>query len=357
MTIALLLIDIQNDSFPGGAWELEGMAAAAERAATLLARFREQGRPVIHVRHEFESTDAPFFRPGSDGAGIHPTVAPAPGEAVFTKHAVNAFQRTSLQPRLRSFGIEELVVVGAMSHMCIEGTTRAAADLGYRCRVVHDACATRGSEFGERTVSAADVHAAAMATLGFGFADVVTADEALAALTAETAAPQAGRDAATPTGREAAMNPDTATVSLREIDEATIVSILKLDVAPAQRGFVATNAVSLSQAHFSEHAWHRAIYADDTPVGFVMLSDNPADEGVWLWRLMIDQRHQGCGYGRHAMEQVFDHVRTLSRPDVLFTSVVEGHGSPRPFYEGLGFLDTGEIEDGETVLRRDLTAR
>jgi nicotinamidase-related amidase len=173
MTQALLLIDVQNDYFPGGAYTLANIEAASAKAAELLARFREAGLPLVHVRHEFGSSEAPFFRPGTPGADIHPSVAPREGETVITKHAVNAFQGTDLKQRLDAIGVDRLVIAGAMSHMCIEGATRAAADLGYKCQVIHDACATRDQEFAGRVVPAADVHAASMSALGFAYAEVV----------------------------------------------------------------------------------------------------------------------------------------------------------------------------------------
>ncbi len=177
MTEALLLIDVQNDYFPGGAYTLAGIEAASARAAELLKRFRDAGLPLIHVRHEFASADAPFFRPGTPGADIHASVAPAAGETVITKHAVNAFHGTDLKQRLDALGVDQLVIAGAMSHMCIEGATRAAADLGYKCRVIHDACATRDQEFAGRVVPAADVHAASMSALGFAYAEVLSVSD------------------------------------------------------------------------------------------------------------------------------------------------------------------------------------
>jgi nicotinamidase-related amidase len=171
---ALLLIDIQNDYFPGGDMELAGIDRASANAADMLARFRDAKRPLIHVRHEFASKDAPFFRPGTPGAEIHTSVAPAAGETVITKNNVNAFNATDLKQQLDAMGVKDLVIVGAMSHMCIEGTTRAAADLGYNCQVVHDACATRDQEFNGRRIAAADVHGAAMSALGFAYAKVLS---------------------------------------------------------------------------------------------------------------------------------------------------------------------------------------
>lgn len=170
---ALLLIDLQNDYYPGGDFELAGIDQASATAASLLARFRAEGRPVIHVRHEFPTADAPFFRPGSAGAEIHPSVAPLASEPIVTKQQINSFAATNLQAQLEALGVKDLVVAGAMSHMCIEGATRAAVDLGYRVEVIHDACATRDQEFNGRHVAAADVHAASMAALGFGYAKVL----------------------------------------------------------------------------------------------------------------------------------------------------------------------------------------
>jgi nicotinamidase-related amidase len=171
---ALLLVDLQNDYFPGGDMELAGIDKASANAAELLARFRDARQPLIHVRHVFASDSAPFFRPDTPGAEIHKSVAPAEGETVITKNNVNAFQQTDLKTLLDAMGVKDLVIVGAMSHMCIEGTTRAASDLGYKCQVIHDACATREQEFNGRKIAAEDVHGAAMSALGFAYADVVS---------------------------------------------------------------------------------------------------------------------------------------------------------------------------------------
>jgi nicotinamidase-related amidase len=174
---ALLLIDIQNDYFPGGDMELTDIEKASANAAALLERFREKRRPLVHVRHVFPSDAAPFFRPNSPGAQIHESVAPTENETVITKNQVNAFQQTDLKTLLEAMGVKDLVIVGAMSHMCIEGTTRAAADLGYMCEVIHDACATREQEFNGRKISAEDVHGAAMSSLGFAYAQVMSLDQ------------------------------------------------------------------------------------------------------------------------------------------------------------------------------------
>ena len=177
---ALVLIDIQNDYFPGGKWTLSGIESAADNAARVLAAARAAGDLVVHVRHEFPTADAPFFAPGSDGAKIHPKVKNLEGEPVVLKHHVNAFRETDLKAILDRHGVEEVVICGAMSHMCVDAGTRAASDLGYKCVVVHDACATRDQEFEGAVVPAAQVHAAFMAALKFGYAKAVSTEEHLA---------------------------------------------------------------------------------------------------------------------------------------------------------------------------------
>ena len=178
---ALIVVDIQNDYFAHGKWPLVGVDAAADNAVRLLEAFRAAGDSVVHIRHEFTSDDAPFFTPGSEGAKLHPKVLNRADEPVVLKHFVNSFRETELKSILDEQGIKELVVVGSMSHMCIDGITRAAADFGYTVSVIHDACASRDLEFNGVTVPAAQVHAAFMSALGFAYASVVSTDEFLAA--------------------------------------------------------------------------------------------------------------------------------------------------------------------------------
>ncbi|MDN2665898.1 cysteine hydrolase family protein [Vibrio sp. 14N.309.X.WAT.E.F5] len=177
---ALLLIDFQNDYFPsyeGAKWALSKTEKAAEKGAQLLSAFRDKQFPVVHVRHEFPTNDAPFFLPESDGAQIHSSVTPLEGEPVIVKHQINSFRDTELNKVLKEQGVEKLIIVGAMSHMCIDAVTRAATDLGYECHVAHDACTTLDMEFNGVTVPAAHVHAAFMAALSFGYCNVATASE------------------------------------------------------------------------------------------------------------------------------------------------------------------------------------
>jgi len=181
---ALVIIDLQNDYFQGGKWALEGTEAAAIQAERLLKLFREKKLPVVHVRHEFPTDDAPFFAPNSHGAKIHDSVQSIEGEPVILKHQINSFRDTNLKSTLDKMKIENVLICGAMSHMCIDAVTRAANDFGYQCSVVHDACATLALEFDGIKVPANHVHAAFMAALGFAYANVASTDALLAEINA-----------------------------------------------------------------------------------------------------------------------------------------------------------------------------
>lgn len=149
--------------------------------------------------------------------------------------------------------------------------------------------------------------------------------------------------------------PRETVVSLQEVTLDNLREVLRLKVRSDQEHLVASNAVSIAQAHFyPQTAWFRAIYADETPVGFVMLEDDRELQEAALWRFMIDQRYQRLGIGWRALELVVAHVRTLPGVSVLETSYVPGENSPAEFYHKFGFVDTGEIDDGEVVTRLEL---
>lgn len=179
MTAALILVDIQNDYFPGGSMELVGMAAAATNARAVLDRFRGNGAPLFHIQHLAVAEGATFFVPGTKGVEHNEAVAPEAGEPVIAKNFPNSFRDTDLDLRLKKAGAEHIVVVGAMSHMCIDATTRAAFDAGYQCTVIDDACATRDLTFKEETIAAAKVHGSFMAALSSPYAKVLAAADYL----------------------------------------------------------------------------------------------------------------------------------------------------------------------------------
>lgn len=165
---ALIIIDIQNFYFPGGHVPLEGAMEAATRASMILDQFRSEGEMVLHVRHNY-----------SPGGEIHKLVSPEGKEPVISKDHVNSFRGTSLDSILVSEGIKEIVFCGMQTHMCLEAGVRAANDLGYKCTVVADACATRDLKYGEHTVSARDVHLSTLQTLRGSYASIVSSEEYL----------------------------------------------------------------------------------------------------------------------------------------------------------------------------------
>ena len=180
MARGLLVIDIQRDYFPGGAVPLVDPEAAAAAARTVLDAFRAAGDPVVHLRHVWDSPEATFMRPGTPGVEIHPALAPVDSEPVLDKTEPNGFLGTGLVEELEALDVDHLHVVGMMSSMCVDATVRAAADLGLRVTVVHDGCAAPDLEFEGLAVPGAMVHAAFMAALADGYADVVSSTDLLA---------------------------------------------------------------------------------------------------------------------------------------------------------------------------------
>lgn len=152
------------------------------------------------------------------------------------------------------------------------------------------------------------------------------------------------------------------TVTLREITGENLDSVLEVRTTPAQERFVSTVAGSMAEAAASPQGnpWYRAVYADEQPIGFVMLSWDvqpkpPHINGPWfLWKLLIDSRHQRLGYGQGVMRQVVALIREHGATQLL-TSYVPGEGSPAGFYAQLGFVPRGDIDpDGEIILQLDL---
>ncbi|MBW1706780.1 MAG: cysteine hydrolase [Deltaproteobacteria bacterium] len=180
MKQCLILVDIQNDYFPGGKMEVVEMEKAAENSQTLLDKFRNEGAPLFHIKHISRRPGATFFLPETDGAKIHDIVSPEEGETVIEKNFPNSFRETDLLSNLKENGTEELVICGAMSHMCIDATTRAAFDFGFRCVVINDACATRDMIYNGEIIEAASVHAAFMAALAVPYAKVISTIEYMA---------------------------------------------------------------------------------------------------------------------------------------------------------------------------------
>ena len=158
--------------FPAAVWSLSVVGAAAANARRLLDAFRKREKPVIHIQHVAAQAGATFFLPDTNGAQITQQVAPQADEIVIVKSYPNSFRDTPLLEILKQRNISDVLISGAMSHMCIDATVRAAFDLGFTCMVADDACATKNLTFRDKTIHASDVHAAFMAALSGSYATV-----------------------------------------------------------------------------------------------------------------------------------------------------------------------------------------
>ncbi len=184
MNTALLIIDIQNDYFPGGKNPLVNPLEAAKKAYELLQCFRESGGRHVHIQHIELEPDAPFFRKGDRGSDIHDSVAHFEGEPIVYKHEPNSFLNTNLLELLKSWEVERVVITGMMTHMCVDATARAASDLGFQVIVAADACASRDLKFDETTIPADLVHKSFLAALK-SYGRVMKTEEIIALLAGE----------------------------------------------------------------------------------------------------------------------------------------------------------------------------
>lgn len=154
---------------------------------------------------------------------------------------------------------------------------------------------------------------------------------------------------------------DTRDIHFMRITCTTMNQICDLSetLSPTQRRMVADNVRSIAEAHFSPSAWMRAVYADDTPIGFIMThigsdyEDGIDCPGVFLWRFMIAGPYQGKGYGKLALEKLIQHLKAMGIP-LLYTSCGQGEGSPEDFYKKLGFTPTGNHYGDEPELVLDV---
>ncbi|MBP1164154.1 nicotinamidase-related amidase [Chryseobacterium sp. PvR013] len=179
---ALLIIDVQNDYFPGGKMMLENAEQAGENTRKVLEYFRKNNLPVIHIQHISTNDGATFFLPDTEGAKINPRVLPREDEKIIIKHFPNSFRETDLMDYLRSKEIKNLVITGMMTDVCVEATTRAAFDFGFTNTIIGDATATRNRELNGEVVKAAEVQRATLAgisALGNLYARVINTHELL----------------------------------------------------------------------------------------------------------------------------------------------------------------------------------
>lgn len=179
---ALLIIDVQNDYFPGGKMILEGAEQAGRNAQQVLGYFRKNNLPVFHIRHISTNEGASFFLPGTSGAEIHPLVSPLANEMIIEKHFPNSFRETDLLKYLQSKNIKNLVIMGMMTDVCVESTTRAAFDFGFKNTIIGDATATRDRELNGQIIKASEVQQsflAGISSLGGLYANVINTEDFL----------------------------------------------------------------------------------------------------------------------------------------------------------------------------------
>lgn len=179
---ALIIIDIQNDYFEGGNIPLVNPVEASVNAGKVLEHFRANNLPIAHIQHVSANPEAmPIFVEGTKGIEIHENVKPLDGEKVFQKYYPNSFRETGLLDYLKANDITEVIITGMMTHMCVDATTRAAFDFGYKCTVIGDTCASRDLEINGKTVKADDVHHAFLAALEFFYAEIKSTEDFLKA--------------------------------------------------------------------------------------------------------------------------------------------------------------------------------
>lgn len=177
MNQALLLIDIQNDYFPGGKMELHNSSQAGANAKIILNNFRIKGLPIIHIRHISTREGATFFLPDTLGSEIYSLLSPLPDEKLIIKHYPNSFRETELLDYLKANGITKLTICGMMTHMCVDSTIRAAFDFGIECELIEDACASKDLKLFGKTITAEHVHNSTLAALNGLFAKVINLED------------------------------------------------------------------------------------------------------------------------------------------------------------------------------------
>lgn len=189
MTIALLLINFQNDYFANGKLPLEKNAEVCSRAQDVLLAFRNNKMPVIHIQHTSTRPDDNLFLPCTKGIEFHPTMQPTKHEVILKKYYPNSFKDTGLRKYLIKHQIKHLIICGMMTHSSINATVRAAYDFGFPCTVLEDACCAMGLSFNGLSISSQNVHQAFLAALQPLYANVMTVKEFLRTKTVPTHPP------------------------------------------------------------------------------------------------------------------------------------------------------------------------
>ena len=185
MKQGLLVIDVQNDYFTGGKMVLTGADEALRNTNLLEMQFIAAKLPIIYIQHIKHQKNADFFEQGTSGAELHPKLKIDAGSIVIEKHFPNSFLKTTLAEVLKKHQIDQLVICGMMTHMCIRATTPVAADLGYYPILIADATATKNLSQGGLIVPADQVQADIISELSL-VADIQTTSQFLKGFKART---------------------------------------------------------------------------------------------------------------------------------------------------------------------------
>ncbi|KYG30348.1 cysteine hydrolase family protein [Priestia endophytica] len=180
MSTALIIVDIQNDYFSNGKMELSNPVKAATNAAKVLEWFRQNNKDnIFHVQHIANDVALGFFLPNTEGVKLNEAVLPLEHETIITKHTPSSFLNTELEIKLREKRVTNLVILGMMTHMCIDATVRTAVELGFETTLIEDACATKDLSYQDKVVPAEQVHYAFVSALNGMYANVISTEDFL----------------------------------------------------------------------------------------------------------------------------------------------------------------------------------
>ncbi|MBG9813731.1 isochorismatase [Bacillus endophyticus] len=180
MSTALIIVDIQNDYFSNGKMELSNPVKAATNAAKVLEWFRQNNKDnIFHVQHIANDVALGFFLPNTEGVKLNEAVLPLEHETIITKHTPSSFLNTELEIKLREKRVTNLVILGMMTHMCIDATVRTAVELGFETTLIEDACATKDLSYQDKVVPVEQVHYAFVSALNGMYANVISTEDFL----------------------------------------------------------------------------------------------------------------------------------------------------------------------------------
>lgn len=175
MKQALLIIDVQNDYFEYGKMELHLPENALQQINKLEDFFITNNLPIIYIQHIKDQVNADFFERGTIGSQLHERLKVNSSSIILEKQYPNSFFETNLKETLDLLKIDQVVLSGMMTHMCIDSTTRASKELGYNPILISDATATKTLEFQGYVVKAEKVQASFLSALEH-FSQVISTD-------------------------------------------------------------------------------------------------------------------------------------------------------------------------------------